>query len=157
MVQEYESALHHSHDNERTSMDLGSAGPCPETDCSPEAVLVAESSHLTAWQKLGVLFSDPEILIFFALAVLFGFATGTIDGYLFLYLDVLGKLPAIPFWESEPESSKAVESFLQTILCMTQPQYSCNVAEYPAWAEEITAWSAAIANMRCLFSSRLNA
>ena len=65
-----------------------------EEDCrSPRSEAAKEPQQLSVGRKLAILFSDPEILIFFAMAILFGFATGTIDGYLFLYLDVLGKKP----------------------------------------------------------------
>lgn len=65
-----------------------------EATASPrsEAEYADDELHaMSVWQKLKILFSDPELIVFLLMAVLFGFATGAIDGYLFLYLDSLGK------------------------------------------------------------------
>lgn len=42
------------------------------------------------WTKLSSLLSSPEALLFFATVVVMGFAVGTIESFLFLYLDDLG-------------------------------------------------------------------
>ena len=65
-----------------------------EATASPRSVADYADDELHAmsvWQKLKILFSDPELIVFLLMAVLFGFATGAIDGYLFLYLDSLGE------------------------------------------------------------------
>lgn len=106
-VQEYESALIHPHERHRHSSEgrrHSTERPhhSLEHHClDEEAASVSKSSEadsvydelhdMTLWQKLALLFSDLELIIFLIMAVLFGFATGCIDGYLFLYLDSLGE------------------------------------------------------------------
>ena len=53
---------------------------------------IAEAEEqLSIWQKLTLIFSQGEVVVFFVMTVLMGFAAGNIDGYMFLYLDQLGK------------------------------------------------------------------
>jgi hypothetical protein len=43
------------------------------------------------WRGLGQLLSSPEALIFLAMATVMGYAVGTIESWLFLWLDELGE------------------------------------------------------------------
>lgn len=106
-LQGYESALVHPHEKHRHSTERhrhSTERPrhSLEHHClDEEAASVSNSSELdpvyeelhdtTLWQKLGLLFSDLELVVLLVMAVLFGFAKGIIDGYLFIYLDSLGK------------------------------------------------------------------
>ncbi len=96
-LQEYESVVIHQHTSrrrlsvqmERQHSMTGEAAASPRSE--------AEYSDggldgMSVWQKLNLLFSDLELIVFLMMAVLFGFATGAIDGYLFIYLDSLGEL-----------------------------------------------------------------
>jgi hypothetical protein len=49
-----------------------------------------EADYHTLREKILLLFTSPDICIFFAMATMFGFAAGNIDGFLFLYLEDLG-------------------------------------------------------------------
>ena len=41
-------------------------------------------------QKVAIVMRNPEAVTFFCIAVLMGYGMGTIDSFLFLYLDELG-------------------------------------------------------------------
>lgn len=47
-------------------------------------------SELSLLQKAAIVLSNPEALSFFCIAVLMGYGMGTIDSFLFLFLDELG-------------------------------------------------------------------
>lgn len=93
-LQDYECAIDHSElyrHPHRDGLERHSAKPMIEHAASEANSMEQELQRMSEWQKLKLLFSDPELVVFLGMAVLFGFATGTIDGYLFLYLDTLGK------------------------------------------------------------------
>ncbi|KAK9828635.1 hypothetical protein WJX72_001232 [[Myrmecia] bisecta] len=47
-------------------------------------------AKLGFWDAVKVLIADPEVVAFFITSLVMGFASGTIGGYLFLFLDELG-------------------------------------------------------------------
>lgn len=56
-----------------------------------------EAPTPSLWASLQLLLSNPEVLSFFMMATLMGLAKGTIDTFLFLYLDELGKSKSLAF------------------------------------------------------------
>ena len=51
---------------------------------------VQQPSELGMLQKAAIVLCNPQAIIFFGMALLMGYGIGTIDTYLFLYLDELG-------------------------------------------------------------------
>ena len=93
-LQDYEYAVIHQHTSrrrlsveaQRSSAEEATGSPKSEAGSSEDGLLA-----MSVWEKIKLLLSDPELIVFLLMAILFGFATGAIDGYLFLYLDSLGE------------------------------------------------------------------
>jgi len=72
------------------------------------------------YQKLGVLLSSPEALLFFSTVAVMGYAVGTIDSFLFLFLEDLG-------------GSEALMGLTLTVTCIAETvvfYYASNIMQY---------------------------
>ena len=123
-LQEYESALFHPHERHYQHCLEEGVSPESEADSLDEDLLA-----MSVWQKIKLLFSDLELIIFLVLAVLFGFATGTIDGYLFLYLDSLGFFSQINLTHLNLRCIPPLQDSLTTAF---QDKECCQGFTYPA-------------------------
>lgn len=93
--------LHHKSSSTLDTPSATAAGESDAAEASPRASPPRADGRRGSWKagqsvghtlrrKVMLLFACPDICIFFAMATLFGFAAGNIDGFLFLYLEELG-------------------------------------------------------------------